>query len=162
MPLSSHLQLKDPVCGMLVTRQLHILTYREIPYAFCSRQCLERFIAHPHLYVGQPGQKAPRQEGREVLKRRSLRLAQPLDADQTVMLAETLFMLHGIRSIDCSADMLRITYDLLQVSAEQIELRLADIGVKLGDGWTDRLRLAFVHYEEELETSGLEVDDRNI
>lgn len=154
--------VKDPVCGVEVPPQQHALDYLEIPYAFCSQQCLERFLAHPHLYVGQPGQKAPRQEGRQLLKRRSLHLAQPLDPAQTALLAESLHALHGIKQLKLGADTLEITYDLLQVTTEQIEQRMAEIGIKLGEGWTERLRLAFVHYEEELEAGSLEVSDRNI
>ncbi|HEY3327512.1 MAG TPA: YHS domain-containing protein [Novimethylophilus sp.] len=154
--------VKDPVCGVEVPPHQHAIDYLKIPYAFCSRQCLERFLAHPHLYVGQPGHKAPRQEGRQILKRRSLRLATALDTDQTAMLAESLCALRGIKALKTGPDTLEITYDLLQVTTEQIEQKMAEIGVKLGDGWTERLRLSFVHYEEELEAGSLEVSDRNI
>lgn len=154
--------VKDPVCGVEVPPQQHAIDYLKIPYAFCSRQCLERFLAHPHLYAGQPGRKAPRQEGKRVLKRRSLHLAEALDPGQIAMLAESLRALRGIKQLKIEPDALEITYDLLQVTTEQIEQSMADIGVKLGADWTERLRLAFVHYEEELEAGSLEVSDRNI
>lgn len=151
--------VRDPVCGMQVDPHQYAIQYLEIPYAFCSRQCLERFRDHPHLYIGQPGIKAPRQEGREVLKKRSLRLATPLTGQQAVALAEALTTLPGIRRVEVEGERLYLIYDLLQSTAEQIEEKLAEVGVGLGDGWADRLRLAFVHYEEELEASGLEVND---
>lgn len=154
--------VKDPVCGVEVPPQQHAIDYLQIPYAFCSPQCLERFLAHPHLYVGQPGHKAPRQEGKQILKRRSLRLAAALDTGQTAILAESLHALRGIQQLKIESDTLEITYDLLQVTTEQIEQSMAEIGVKLGADWTERLRLAFVHYEEELEAGSLEVSDRNI
>lgn len=153
--------VKDPVCGIQVDPHQYSIVYLEIPYAFCSRQCLERFQAHPHLYVGQPGQKAPRQEGRQVLKRRSLRLAHPLNVSQAIELAEALSWLPGVKNVHAEAEILIITYDLLLVTTGQIEEKLAAIGVKLGDGWADRLRLSFLHYEEELEAGSLEVSDRN-
>lgn len=153
--------IKDPVCGIQVDPHQYAIIYLGIPYAFCSRQCLERFQAHPHLYVGQPGLKAPRQEGRQILKRRSLRLAQSLSAGQAVALAEALTALPGIKHVRAEADSLILTYDLLLATAEQIEEKLAEVGIQLGDGWADRLRLAFVHYEEELEAASLEVNDRN-
>lgn len=153
--------VKDPVCGSQVDPHQYAIVYLGIPYAFCSRQCLERFQAHPHLYVGQPGLKAPRQEGKEILKRRKLRLACALSAGQAVELGEALSAFPGIKQVRAEADTLTIIYDLLLVTTGQIEEKLAEIGVRLGDGWADRLRLAFLHYEEELEASSLEVSSRN-
>lgn len=153
--------VKDPVCGNQVDPQQYPIVYLEIPYAFCSRQCLELFQAHPHLYVGQPGFKAPRQEGKEILKRRKLRLAYALSAGQAVELAEALSAFPGIKKVVSEGDTLTIIYDLLLVTTGQIEEKLAEIGVKLGNGWADRLQLAFLHYEEELEASSLEINDRN-
>ena len=46
------------------------IDYQDMPFAFCSLQCKERFLANPHLYIGYPGQKAPKQEGHTVLKHR--------------------------------------------------------------------------------------------
>ena len=50
-----------------------------------------------------------------------------------------------------------IVYDLLQATAEQLEVKLTEIGVQLGEGLADRLLRAFVHYEEECEIGNLEV-----
>ena len=154
--------IKDPVCGIEVEPHQHALVYREIDYAFCSRQCQERFLAHPHLYVGLPGQKAPRQEGRQLIKQRKMRLAQPFKPEEARELASALSALPGVKYIHAEANDLTISYDLLLVTAEQIEEQLATAGVKLGDGWAERLRLAFLHYEEELEVSGLEMTDKTI
>ena len=35
--------------------------------------------------------------------------------------------------------------------------KLGEIGVQLGKGWVERLRQAFVHYEEKCEAGNLEV-----
>lgn len=154
--------IKDPVCGAEVEPHQYAIVYREIDYAFCSKQCQERFLAHPHLYIGLPGQKAPRQEGRQLLKQRRLRLAKTLKPEEARELASALSALPGVKHILAEADNLTISYDLLLVTAEQIEEQLASAGVKLGDGWAERLRLAFLHCEEELEASGLEMTDKTI
>ena len=150
---------QDVVCGMQVKSGSHQLVHLGMPYSFCSRQCQERFLANPHLYVGMPGQKAPKQEGLSAIKRRRLRLAQPLSPEQERALGDALLTMMGIRSISIEGDSIVIVYDLLQATAEQIEERLAEIGVRLGEGWTERLRRAFVHYEEECEAGNLEVHE---
>ena len=151
--------VRDPVCGMMVEDGQHATEYLKIAHSFCSLQCRERFLANPHLYVGMAGQKAPKQEGLSAIKRRRLRLAQPLSPGQERALGDALLTMMGIRSISIEGDSIVIVYDLLQATAEQIEERLAEIGVRLGEGWTERLRRAFVHYEEECEVDNLEVHE---
>ena len=63
----------------------------------------------------------------------------------------------GIKSVQVNGDEIEITYDLLQATAEQIETKMAEIEVQLGEVWSQQLRRAFVHYEEELEVGSLEV-----
>ena len=70
--------IKDYVCGMEVDFDDNQITYQGSSYAFCSKQCQDRFQANPHLYVGIPGQKSPKQEGLSVIKQRRMRLVQPL------------------------------------------------------------------------------------
>lgn len=44
--------LKDPVCGMLVTEQSpHTLTHEGWPYYFCSAKCQGKFAANPLQYL---------------------------------------------------------------------------------------------------------------
>ena len=44
--------LKDPVCGMLVTEQSpHTLTHEGRPYYFCSAKCQGKFAANPLQYL---------------------------------------------------------------------------------------------------------------
>ncbi|MBI5897127.1 MAG: hypothetical protein HZB24_14365, partial [Desulfobacterales bacterium] len=52
---------------------------------------------------------------------------------------------------------IEISYDLLQVSADDIEVALTAAGVRLGQGWTERLQRACTHQVEEWEIEGLEV-----
>jgi YHS domain-containing protein len=149
--------VKDPVCGMQVEAHMHGIEYQQSRYAFCSDQCRDRFLANPHLYIGFPGQKAPKQEGLEVLKKRRLHVARSLSPSQSDSLIGALQAMMGIKFVAVDGDKIEITYDLLQVTAEQIETKIAEIGLQLGEGWTEQLHRAFVHYEEELEVGNLEV-----
>lgn len=148
---------KDVVCGMQVNSSDFEVTYQGLPYSFCSAQCRERFLSNPHLYVGLPGHKAPKQQGVSVIKQRRLRLAQPLTPAQAETVHDSLQAMMGIQDVSAEGDSLVITYDLLQATAEQIEQTLAGIGVQLGKNWSELLRRAFVHYTEETEIGNLEV-----
>lgn len=148
--------LKDPVCGMQVEPHMYATEYQQSHYAFCSTQCRDRFLANPHLYIGHSGLKAPKQEGLEVLKQRRLHVARSLSPSQADTLIGALQAMMGIKSVTVDDVKIEITYDLLQVTAEQIETKITEIGVQLGEGWTEQLHRAFVHYEEELEVENLE------
>ncbi len=150
-------KVRDPVCQMLVTQDQHAITYQGMDFAFCSQQCQERFLANPHLYIGFPGEQAPKQAGREVIKRRRLSLEAPLPAPVAQQVVEHLLAMMGVYAVDINTDGLTITYDLLQVTAEQIEETLQQMGAALGEGWGEKLRRAFVHYLEETEVANLEV-----
>lgn len=149
--------VKDPVCGMQVELHMYATEYLQSRYAFCSTQCRDRFLANPHLYIGFPGQNAPKQEGLELLKQRRLHVARLLSPSQADSLIGALQAMMGIKSVAVDGDKIEITYDLLQVTTEQIEAKMTEIGVQLGEGWTEQLSRAFVHYEEELEVGSLEV-----
>ena len=149
--------IKDPVCGMWVSRDSLALEYLRIHYAFCSQQCQDRFRSNPHLYIGVPGKQAPAQQGVEVIKRRRFQLEQPLTDTQAAGLVEALGGLMGIRDTQVSGNAISITYDLLQVTADQIEARMGEIGMNMGAGWAERLQRGFIHYLEECELGNLEV-----
>lgn len=148
---------KDPVCGMDVQSHEISVVFLGIEYGFCSVQCRDRFMAHPHLYTGLRGQKSPRQRGLEVLKRRCLRLPVALLPDEGARVAESLRALMGIKAVEVRGDTIVVVYDLLQVTAEQIEHRLAWAGVLLGGRWITRMHRALVQYEEECEAANLEL-----
>lgn len=150
-------KVKDPVCGMLVAPQQNAITYQGLHFAFCSEQCKQRFLANPHLYVGVAGEQAPRQRGKQVLKRRHLRLDKPLTTLEAQRVGEELLAMMGVYAVDVAGDELSITYDLLQVTAEQIESTLLKSGTGLGQGLGEQLRRAFIHYLEESEVENLEV-----
>lgn len=152
--------VKDPVCHMAVPATSFAIEYAGIPYAFCSTQCKERFLANPHLYTGFPGHKAPAQQGVAIIKQRRMMLSAPLDAEQTEHVKRALLEMMGISEICIEGDKIEIQYDLMQVTAEQIADKLALIGTELGSGWMDRLKLAFINYQEECEIGSLEVANR--
>jgi len=149
-------KVKDPVCGMPVDRHSNEIVYQTMHFAFCSLECKNRFITHPHLYIGYPGQPAPKQEGREIIKRRRMRLDHALSPEGILILTDSLRSLMGVKQLEVSGDTLEISYDLLQLSVAQIEAALHEIGLKLGEGWAERLRRAFVHESEEWQIGGLE------
>lgn len=152
----------DPVCGMQAPDGQFEVEYLAIRYSFCSEQCHDRFIAHPHLYVGLPGRKAPRQEGREIVMRRRLRLSSPLSPAHAAMLADALHEMMGIQDVLVEGDRVEVTYDLLQASVEQIEAKIGEAGARLGEGWGEALRLAFIHYVEECTVGNLEVQEHRL
>lgn len=149
--------VRDPVCGMDVEPHRHELEFEGIHYAFCSVQCRERFVANPHLYIGVPGHKAPRQEGKVVMKRRRFRTDVALTAEETDLLRRELCAMMGVTAVAVDGSEVSISYDLLQATSEQIEARMGEIGVQMGGAWPDRLRRAFVHYLEECEVENLAV-----
>ena len=63
----------------------------------------------------------------------------------------------GVKAVEAQGDIVTITYDLIQAMAEQLEAKMVEVGVKLGEGWAERLRRGFVHDLEECEVDSLEV-----
>ncbi len=149
-------QVKDPVCDMMVSADRYAIDYLGIHFAFCSLQCKERFLANPYLYIGATDHKSPKQEGREVLKRRHFRLTEPLPDEMAALVADRIRAMMGIKSIEIDGAAIEVTYDLLQVTAQQIESQLETAGAALGKDWGQRLRRAFVHYTEETEVDSME------
>ena len=150
-------KVRDPVCGIDVVAGEHALVELQMKFAYCSEQCRMRFLAHPHVYIGYPGVKAAKQERKIILKRRRLRLARPLPGEGAAIVEEVLHGLMGVAQVSIAGGMIEITYDLLQVSVSEIEATLTGAGVRLGEGWTERLKRAFTHEAEEWELEDLEV-----
>ena len=132
--------MEDPVCQMQVAPDSFPAKFAGSQYAFCSEQCRERFLANPRLYVGLPGQKAPRQEGVTVIKQRRMRLAHPLSETEAEAVIAAIQGMMGIKAVSAEGDKVCISYDLLEATAEQIEKTLEKAGVQLGSGLAERLR----------------------
>lgn len=150
-------RVKDPVCGMWVAPSQRRVEYLGMHFAFCSEQCRERFLANPGLYVGSPGHKAPKQEQRELIKQRCFHLGTTLSPEQAGRLADRLRGMMGVKAVEIAGDRLEITYDLLQATAQQIEAEIIHFGAGLDEGWSERIRRAFVHAIEEEQLLSLEV-----
>lgn len=147
---------KCPICGMEVDHSENGILYQQMHFAFCSGQCEARFLAHPHLYIGYPGQPAPKQEGQVVLKRRRLHLAHPLSVVDAVVVQEVLGKLMGVNAVTASDDSIEVTYDLLQVGLKELEAALSGAGVRLGGDWVRRLHYALTHESEEWQLESRE------
>lgn len=147
---------KDPVCGMVVDAHNIEITYAGVRYAFCSKQCCARFESNPNLYIGHPGHKAPKQKGVQLIKQRQFKLDQPLSQLDANVLAKELNALMGIRKVHIEDVTIDVIYDLMEITAELIEERMVEIGMKLGDAWTRRLRRGLIHMLEETEVSSME------
>lgn len=139
-----------PVCGMKADIEVPSVEHYKMFFHFCSKQCREMFVAHPNLYSARLGQ-----ERSEILKRRTMSLAEPLDKEVTELLIPYLMGMMGVKEVAVEADKVHITYDLLQVTEIQIETALVEIGIQLGGGWLERLRRAWVHDSEEIELDNL-------
>jgi YHS domain-containing protein len=148
--------LKDVVCGMDVDGDDASLDYQGCHYVFCSNQCLERFELNPHLYIGYPGSEAPRHAGVVVMKKRRLKLAESFPQEISEQFIEYLGAMMGIASVKINGDCITIVYDLLQATEYQIEKKITEAGIVLGDDLMEKIRRAFVHYMEETEVESLE------
>lgn len=156
--MSHHENTKCPVCGMEVRHHDHEAIFQQLLFTFCSAQCKARFLAHPHLYIGYPGQPAPKQEGQVVLKHRRIPLVQPLSVEGAELVQELVGGLMGVSAVIVSGNTtIEVTYDLLQVSLEEMEAVLINAGARLGGNWAELLRRALIHESEELEINGREV-----
>ena len=152
--------VKDPVCHMVVSEASFATQHEGIAYAFCSQQCKDRFLANPHLYIGLPGNKAVAQQRKVIIKQRRMLLSAPLDSAQSELVKHELRAMMGVKDVCIEGTTIKLQYDLIQVTADQIAEKLTLIGTGLGDGWMERLKLAFINYQEECEIGNLEVANR--
>lgn len=152
--------VEDYVCHMQVPSTSFPTEYAGSHYAFCSEQCRERFLANPRVYVGYPGKKAPGQEGRQIIKRHRLTLSAPLDAVQAEQVKQALCEMMGVNEVQADKNKIEVEYDLMQATLEQISAKLASVGAELGGGWVERIKLALINNMEEVEISGMQVDNK--
>ncbi|NOZ51996.1 MAG: hypothetical protein GXP08_02450 [Gammaproteobacteria bacterium] len=139
-----------PVCGMVTVPDVPVMEHHKMLFRFCSEQCRETFVAHPSLYSVKVGTKR-----NEIIKRRTMRLAEPVDSEVAALLIPYLMAMMGVKQVVVEVDKTHITYDLLQVTESQIENALVEVGVQLGGGWLERLRRGWVHGNEEIELDNL-------
>ena len=156
--MESILMVQDPVCLMSIDpkRVATTLVHNGKSYYFCSDQCRNRFESNPHLYIGRPGQSSPKQQGREIIKKRILILKKTLTENQSRIIISKLENMMGIKNIVIESDRIFITYDLLQSTVEQIESTIENSGQILGSNLAIELKRTFIYYLEETELDNLE------
>lgn len=169
---------KDPVCAMMVGEWENQFVYRGVGYAFCSRQCRERFISAPELYVGRRGLLAPKQNGMEVIKRKHMPLSLPLTQAEFFELRGALLSMMGVMAVypverptegtpgaqrvasrsstTMRVEAVAITYDLFQATAEQLERKCVQLNVVPSNRWGEKLQRDFIHYLEKCELEELQ------
>ena len=152
---------RDPVCHMDVKINSYVHKYLGSTYSFCSQQCHDRFVANPHLYIGHPGKPSPKQHGNKIIKRRILKLEKPIPEKIKIKIKTSLNSMMGIKDITIDKNIIRITYDLLEATAEQIEQTIDNNSNNLTVSWIEKLKRAFIHYFEETEIDTLEDQSKN-
>jgi YHS domain-containing protein len=138
------------VCGMAAKIEVSSLKYHKMYLHFCSEQCRETFIAHPSLYSVsvEKHQKA-------IITHQTMSLAEQLDNKEAHILINHLIEMMGVKEVVVDTHKIKISYDLLQVTRKQIENRLIEVGIELGNDWVERLRRVWVHDSEENELANL-------
>jgi len=155
--VTMHMEQKTcPVCGMDATDSSICADHLGIAYYFCMQQCRENFLAHPKLYIGK---QSLAKTGREIIKRRTFTLEQPLAGMMCEDLMLALTQLMSVRNISIEGCRVAIDYNLLEVNAGQIEAALVKAGATMGSGWAGRLKRGWVHYTEENELDNLAAGD---
>ncbi len=139
-----------PVCGMGTMSEVPTVEYHKMFFHFCSEQCLKTFLDHPGLYSSKVGRKRSK-----ILKRRTMTLAEPLDDEIRELITSSLLQMMGVEEVIAEERRVGVTYDLLQITEEQIEKTLAEVGARLGGSWLERLRRSWVHDSEEIELDNL-------
>jgi len=126
------------------------MEHKGVLYHFCSRACLENFIAHPMLYLGSHADR------KRLIKKRSFKLDTPVLETERLSLHHEISQMMGIKEVVISGVKVSVTYDLLEATAVQIERALEQAGAKLGAGWPTTLKRGWVHYTEETELDNLD------
>jgi len=139
---------------MQATQGQHELEHHGMFYSFCSEQCRENFRNNPHLYLG-----VSKEKGKQLPKRRKFLLNKALSPKQSEKVKASLSALMGIFDVRIDGKVVKVSYDLLQTRATQIEQAISDAGVALGSGLGTRLKRGWVHYTEETELDNLAADD---
>lgn len=155
--MSHKCKIEDPVCMMEVDIGNLSILYQGIEYSFCSQQCQERFSTNPHLYIGRPGNASPKQQGKRIIKRRTLKLENPVPDDVALKIVKALKSMMGVKEVTIDKNIVRITYDLLEATTAQIETTIEELGECLAASWGKQLKRAYIHYFEDTELDVLEL-----
>ena len=139
-----------PVCAMPTVMEVPPVEYHGMHFRFCSDQCRQMFLAQPALYSAKLGQQRA-----EVIKRRTLRLAEPAEEEVAALLTSYLQELMGVKDVAIEGRDISISYDLTQVTEKQIEAKLVLAGIELDGSWWQRVRRCWAQYREKNELNNL-------
>jgi len=153
--------VRDFVCLMEVESGNFSFDFQGRNFSFCSSQCRDRFERNPHLYIGFAGKPAPKQKGESIIKRRILKLDKPVSENEGTQITNYLQSMMGIKELLIDGHLISITYDLLEVTTQQIENKIEQSGNLLGQGLGTKLKSAFIHYTEETQLDNLEMNDNS-
>ena len=148
---------RDPVCKMWVDSGPYQRDYSGMHFVFCSAQCLERFAANPHLYIGHPGQLAPAQRGEVSMKKRRLVLMRPPAGETANYITCHLMEMMGVEDVSMTGRKLFIRYDLFQATLKQIENVIEGSGGRLNPSVWSRLRRGWIDLLEANELDAREL-----
>jgi YHS domain-containing protein len=130
--------------------------FQGVDQYFCSRQCQDRFIEHPHLFVGSPRQgPSPKQKGEVVIKKHKLSLSIDMSDEIKSRLENAIGILMGVEALNFSEGNIFVTYDLLQVSLEDIENAIVTSVGNLDGAITEKIKRGLIHYSEDCELENL-------
>jgi len=148
-----------PVCMMKTDAESIHFRYQRLKFTFCSEQCKERFTKNPNLYAALVGKPTIKYSVKKIIKHRILNLDNAIPKNAAREIYHVLPTMMGVKDIDVSNNKINITYDLLEVTTEQIEERIEKIGAYLSKNWFNRLKRACIHYKEGTELANLEQDN---
>jgi len=131
------------VCHMSVTTNEFKTIHHGLTYLFCSKQCKQNFDERPRLYLKPPA--------RQVLKSHKFKLKEDLGSERQEEIKSLLLEMMGVQYIDIKQRTLSIQYNLLEVSAVQIEQSLQAANVALDLGWLSQFKRGLIHYSEKNE-----------
>lgn len=155
--MKRHMALKTcPVCNMTEINKALTYRFQGIEHYFCSHQCRQRFIEYPHLFVGDPKHGfSAKQKGEELIKSRKLNLSVQITDEIKSRLKQDVGLLMGVESLSFKEQVIFISYDLLQVSLEDIESAVVKSAGNLDGAITNKIKRGFIRYSEDCELDNL-------
>ncbi|WP_230557049.1 hypothetical protein [Teredinibacter turnerae] len=145
-----------PVCNMEKISSDLWRCYRGVKFNFCSQQCLDRFVAYPGLYCGNPKTgKSEKQKGRTELECHKIVFTKKIPDDQYKGVETQLKSMMGVVSIQQGDNHIIVTYDLLEVSLASIEDVVQRVLSDFNTTLLNTLHRTWVRYTEECELENM-------
>ncbi len=89
---------------------------------FCSQQCVDRFISHPGLYCGRPKTgPSEKQQRRIQIKSHQIVFSEAISTESIAEISEAVSAMMGVKNLNTNSETVYVTYDLMEVSLEDIE-----------------------------------------